>query len=257
MTLAKKVYLVAGVGPGLGTALVSRLASEGASVTAVARSSKALEPLTRHARSRGWAVSGRTADLLEQGDVDRTVRDALSEFGTLDGLSINLGHWLGGETLLHRMSDAEWAGGIRENLDSVFRIARATLPHLIERGSGSVVLVSAAPAIRWAGSASYDAAKGGLADLVTKLARDYRPTGVRVNAVLPGSMSHELASLDPPPMDRPVPLTNERRETSPWEVASAIRFLLSDESRWVTGTLLVVDGGLSTGGLEPGRHPPA
>jgi NAD(P)-dependent dehydrogenase (short-subunit alcohol dehydrogenase family) len=152
------------------------------------------------------------------------------------------------------MSDDEWSLGIRDNLEPVFRVARATLPHLIERGSGSVVMVSAAPGVRAAGSASYCAAKGGLADLVPKLGRDYRATGVRINAVLPGSMPNQLDALDPPPADRPIPLTN-RPATSPWEVARAVRYLLSDESRWVTGTLLVVDGGLSTGGGESGTAP--
>ncbi len=251
MGFAKKVILVAGVGPGLGTAVVNLLASEGATVVAVARSSKALDPIQAHARTRGWTVAARTADLLDQADVDRTVRSVLDEFGRIDAVSINVGHWVQGETLLHRMSDEEWSSAIRDNLEPVFRLARATLPYLIAQGGGSLVLVSAAPGVRWAGSAAYCAAKGGLADLVPKLARDYRSTWVRVNAVLPGSMSHDLGQLDPPPVERAIPLTDETA-TSPWEVARAIRYLLSEESRWVTGSLLLVDGGLSTGGAEPG-----
>lgn len=250
MGVANKVILVAGVGGGLGTAVVNLLASEGATVVGVARSSKALDPIQTHARTRGWSVSTRIADLLDQGDVDRTVRSVLEEFGRIDAVSVNVGHWVGGETLLHRMSDEEWSTAIRDNLDPVFRLARATLPHLIERGHGSVVLVSASRAVRWDGSAAYCAAKGGLADLVPKLARDYRSTGVRINAVLPGSMPGHLDQLDPPPADQPIPLT-DRTATSPWEVARAVRYLLSDESRWVTGSLLLVDGGISTGGAEP------
>jgi len=112
-----------------------------------------------------------------------------------------------------------------------------------------LVLVSAAPAVRLAASASYCAAKAGLADLVSKLAHDYRAYGIRVNAVLPGSMSNRLESLDPPLADRPLPLTEETK-TSPWEVARGIRYFVSDESRWVTGTLLTVDGGATSGGDE-------
>ena len=254
MGLQKKVLLVAGVGGGLGTAVVNTLAVEGATVIGVARTPKALERIQIHARTRGWNFSPRTADLLDQADVDRMVRSVLDEFGHLDGVSINVGHWVGGETLLHRMSENEWTAGIRDNTEPIYRVARATLPHLIERGGGSVVLVSAAPGVRWAGSASYCAAKGGLADLVPKLARDYRPLGVRINAVLPGSMANEVEELDPPPTDRPIPLT-DTTATSPWEVARAIRYLLSDESRWVTGSLVLVDGGLTTGGAESGPRP--
>lgn len=250
MTLAGKIVVVAGVGAGLGTAVVSVLASEGATVIAVARTSKALAPVEAHASTRGWKVSARTADLLDSAQVEQLVAGIVAEFGRIDGVSLNVGHWLGGETLLHRLSEEEWSGALRDNLDPVYRVGRAVLPRLIERGGGALVVVSAAPAVRLAGSASYCAAKGGLAVLVPKLAHDYRSTGVRINAVLPGSMSNRLDSLDPPLPDRPVALTSET-PTSPWEVARAIAYLLSDESRWVTGTLLTVDGGATSGGAEP------
>jgi A-factor type gamma-butyrolactone 1'-reductase (1S-forming) len=249
MTQAQKVYLVAGVGAGLGTAVVSLLASGGATAIGVARTSKALDPIEKHARARGWSVGSRTADLLERADVDRMVLSVLEEYGHVDGVSINAGRWVGGESLIHRMSDSEWNDAMRLNTEPIYRVARALFPHFLEQGHGSVVLVSAAPAVRWAGSAAYCTAKGGIVDLVPKLARDYRPHGIRVNGVLPGSMANDVGSLDPPAADQPVTLTNTRL-TSPWEVARAIQFLLTDESRWTTGSLLVVDGGLSTGGKE-------
>jgi NAD(P)-dependent dehydrogenase (short-subunit alcohol dehydrogenase family) len=249
--MSGRVVLVAGVGGGLGTAVVSLLASEGTTVAAVARSSKALAPIEAHARNRGWKVSAHIADVFDSGQVERTVAGVVAEHGRIDGVSVNVGHWIPGETLLHRLSEAEWVGGIRDNLDPVYRIGRAVLPRFLEQGAGSLVLVSAAPAVRLAGSASYAAAKGGLAALVPKLAHDYRPSGIRINAVLPGSMPNQLASLDPPAADRPIALT-DRADTSPWEVARAIRYLLSEESRWVTGTCLTVDGGATSGG-DPSR----
>src|SRR5271170_3270965 len=117
MGLSKKVVLVAGVGGGLGTAVVNTLLADGATVIGIARTSKALERIQTYARSRDWSFSARTADLLNQTEVDRTVRSALDEFGHLDGVSINVGHWLGGETLLHRMSDEEWTAAIRDNTE--------------------------------------------------------------------------------------------------------------------------------------------
>jgi meso-butanediol dehydrogenase / (S,S)-butanediol dehydrogenase / diacetyl reductase len=250
MALDGKVVLVAGVGGGLGSAVVSVLASDGATVVAVARSSHALAPLETHARMRGWKVATRTADIFDPAQVERLVDGVVREFGQIDAVSVNVGHWIPGETLLHRLSEQEWSLGLRENLDPVYRIGKAVLPRFIERGAGTMVVVSAAPAVRLAASASYCAAKGGLAELVPKLAHDYRASGVRINAVLPGSMSNHLDSLDPPTPGRPIPLT-DRAETSPWEVASAIRYLISDESRWVTGSLLTVDGGATSGGAEP------
>jgi NAD(P)-dependent dehydrogenase (short-subunit alcohol dehydrogenase family) len=254
MGVSGKILLVAGVGPGLGTAVVNQLASDGATVVAVARSEKALGPIEAHARARKWKVTGRTVDVLDPAQVARVVADVVTEFGRIDGVSINAGHWLPGETLLHRLSEEEWSGAIQQNLYPIYRVGKAVIPHFLERHEGSIVAVSAAPAIRFVGSASYCAAKAGVAELVPKLARDYRSSGIRVNGVLPGSMANHLDHLDPPSDGSPVPL-REETPTSPWEVARAIRYFLSDDSRWVTGALLTVDGGLSTGGEESPAAP--
>lgn len=249
-SLDGKVVLVAGVGTGLGTATVSLLASEGARVVAVAREASALAPIEQHARTRGWKVEARTADMFSASDVESVVKGAIRDFHGLDAVSIHVGHWVPGETLLHRMTPAQWSSAIHDNLEAIYLIGRATIPHFVDRGQGSVVLVSATLAVRWAGSAAYCAAKGGIVDLVGKLARDYRPNGIRFNAVLPGSMG-KIDGFDPPDPHAPVPLA-DRTETSAWEVARAIRYFVSDESRWVTGATLSVDGGASTFGVEPG-----
>jgi NAD(P)-dependent dehydrogenase (short-subunit alcohol dehydrogenase family) len=252
-SMADRVVLVAGVGTGLGSAVVSLLASEGATVVAVARTPGAVEPLADHAQKRGWKVRACTANVDEPAAVEKLVRSTLAEFGRIDALSINVGHWFGGETPLHKMTPADWSAGIRDNLDPTYQLGRAVIPHMLERHRGNIVLVSAALPVRWAGSAAYCAGKAGVADLVSKLARDYRESGLRFNGVLPGSMTRELPSLDPPAADAPVPLTDQTA-TSAWEVARAICYLLSDGSRWVTGSLLTVDGGASTGAPEPGRR---
>lgn len=87
-------------------------------------------------------------------------------------------------------------------------------------------------------------------DLTQKLAADYRPYGIRFNAVLPGNMESQLDALDPPLDVPPIPLRNNAGVDA-WQVARAIRYLLLDEGEWVTGALLTVDGGQSTGGSEP------
>ncbi len=127
------------------------------------------------------------------------------------------------------------------------------LPHFLERKQGVLVLVSAAERVGLVGAASYCLAKGGMLSLTKKLATDYRSQGIRVNAVLPGNMSKEVEPLEPPPA-RNRPRLSDRIPTSSWEVARAIRYLLSEEAAWITGALLTVDGGFS---IHAGEEPSA
>jgi 3-oxoacyl-[acyl-carrier protein] reductase len=245
-----KVVLVAGVGPGLGSAVVSLLAATGATVVGLARTPRALEPLATQAKKQGWSFRGATADMRVQSEVNAVVEGVWKEFGRLDGVSVNVGHWIQGDTLLHLTTEEEWTSGLSDNLDAIHRVGRATLPRMIEQGHGSIVLVSAAQGVRRAGNPSYCVAKSGILDLTQKLAGDYRRFGIRFNAVLPGNMERTLGSPDPPAGGSPIPLRNNAGVDA-WQVAHAIRYLLLDDGEWVTGALITVDGGLSTGGTEP------
>ncbi len=249
MGMEPKVYLVTGVGSGLGSAVVGQLASRGAEVVAAARSKEQLEKLGAHAQRRGWKLTTFQGDLAAPGVAEQLVETLNRQGGRLDGASLQTGRWIAGDTLLHRTTDAEWTDGIRSNLEAVFRTARAVLPRFQAQGHGALVLVSATERVRLSGNASYDTAKGGLIDLTRKLARDYRPDGIRVNAVLPGTMEHELPSFDPPTPDGPLKLRNAVG-VGAWEVARTIGFLLGDESRWITGAAIPIDGGYSLHGRE-------
>ena len=244
-----KVVMVAGVGSGLGTAVVHTLASAGATTLAVARGETAITKLEEIARAQGWKFQGYNADLGRSSDVGTLFEKVTREFGALDGLSVNAGHWVDGSPLLHQSKDEEWTKGLSENLDPLFFLCRAALPPMIARGRGAVVLVAATDRVRVAGTPSYDAAKGAIVELTTKLAHDYRASGIRFNAVLPGTMEHEVDLSAPPTMGGPFAL-RDRSVLGAWEVAHSIAYLLSEEARWVSGSTLRVDGGYSTHGKE-------
>jgi NAD(P)-dependent dehydrogenase (short-subunit alcohol dehydrogenase family) len=230
---------------------VALLAASGSPVAAIARRSTSLDALTALGRRRGWTIVGVTADLGKAADAERGVQEATRQIGAIDTLVVSAGHWVEGKALLHELDEPAWTTGLADNLDPVFYACRAVLPGMVERRRGSVVLVTAAERIRHAGTASYCAAKGAVVDLTGKLAHDYRPFGIRVNAVLAGTMEHELDIEHPPDPAEPLAL-RDKSGAGAWEVARTIRHLAGQEGRWISGALVTVDGGHSTRGREPG-----
>jgi NAD(P)-dependent dehydrogenase (short-subunit alcohol dehydrogenase family) len=192
-----------------------------------------------------------TADVADEGDVDRVVDDVLGRFGRIDVLVNNAG--ISGVGDLTETTPAQWDEVMRVNTRSVFLMSRAVVPGMLERRSGSVVNVASAIAeTGLARRISYAASKGAVLALTRSLQVDCAPYGVRVNAVLPGTIhtpfvDRYLAAsyADPEEGLRAIRARQLTGELGlPADVAHAILFLASDESRFVLGTGLSVDGGL-------------
>lgn len=187
------------------------------------------------------------ADLRDAGAPEAVIEAAITELGTVDGLVHAAGTVRRGEDI-RESTDAEIAAFLDENLGVPLRVARAVLRPMMAAGTGSVVLVGSQLAhISVPGYASYSAAKGGITALARALAVDAGPSGVRVNALAPGVVKTPLAYVNRPDFDDQIEAIAARhplrRIGAPDDMAGPAVFLLSEQSAWMTGQTLIVDGG--------------
>jgi len=235
-SLAGRTALVTGGSRGIGRAIAAELARAGASVIVGYRSG-AEEAEAVAAEIGGRAVQ---ADVSNADEARRLVEEA----GDLDILVNNAGITRDG--LLMRMSDEDWHAVLETNLGGVFHTCRAASRGMLKRRSGSIVNISSVVGVHGnPGQTNYAAAKAGIIGFTKSLARELGNRGVRANVVAPGYISTRLTEELPEEL-KELMLQNTPlgRFGAPEDVAGAVRFLCSDEASFITGEVLLVDGGL-------------
>ena len=254
-----KVAIVTGAGCvgegwGNGRAIAVRLAEEGARVFAVDRDLERLEETLSRAGEARNAIVPHACNVTSAADVSAMVQACLQRFGSVDVLVNNVGGSAAGGPV--EMSEEVWDAQVDVNLKSVFLTCKHVLPAMIERRSGSIVNIASTSGLRWTGSAqvAYAATKAGLIQLSRVVAVQHAPHGIRVNTVVPGQLHTPMvetrlakqrtggdvdALLAQRQKRIPLGFMGDGRDT-----AAAVLFLASDEARFVTGTELVVDGGM-------------
>jgi 3-oxoacyl-[acyl-carrier protein] reductase len=239
-SLEGKVALVTGGSRGIGAAISRELGGAGARVAVNYRSGK--EPAEEIASEIGGiALAANVGDPAEAKELIERVE---SELGDIDVLVNNAG--ITRDTLIARMSDQEWEEVIETNLRGTFNTCRAVARKMLKRRSGAIVNLTSVVGIHGnPGQANYAASKAGIIGLTKALARELGSRGVRANAVAPGYISTELTDVLSEEI-RGAILANTPmgRLGSPEDVAAAVRFLCSDEAAFITGDVLLVDGGL-------------
>ena len=238
----KTVLVTAAAGTGIGFATARRCAEEGARVMLSDIHERRLrEAAAEIGKACGEVPASRICDVTREEDVRALVEDAITSLGHIDVLVNNAG--LGGFAKLVDMTDEQWHKVLDVTLHGTFRMTRAVLPHMIARGSGSIV--NNASVLGWRaqeGQAHYAAAKAGVMALTRSAAMEAAAAGVRVNAVSPSLAMHEFLSKVTPPglLEELTAREAFGRAAEPWEVANVIVFLASDYASYMTGEVVAV-----------------
>lgn len=244
---AGKVVLVTGASSGLGAACASLFAAQGARVWAVARDEARLGQVAQEAV--GGEIHPHAADLADADACAAAVATCVDEMGRLDVVVNNAGRH--DFRITTDVTPQQWSHDLAVNLDSVFFISQAALPHLLASGGNIVNVASVAGVLGEAYSAAYTAAKHGVVGMTKALAVEYARTPVRVNCVCPGGMdtpqAHTIDVPDGADWELIMRVAALRGFMSAEQVAQVVAFVASDEASAVHGSILTVDQGHTAG----------
>ena len=250
MRLSGKHALITGAGRGIGRAIARVFVREGAAVAVADIDANLARDAANELERQGGRAVAIEADVANPASIRAMIESVLSAFGRIDILVNNAG--IGGNTPFLETSIEEWERILRVNLTGAFLVAQAAAREMVKAGGGRVINIASLSGQRGGtGRAAYGAAKAGL-DLLTRvMAVELAEHGINVNSIAPGPIETEMAKFahdaaTRAAYERLVPM---RRYGSPEEIADAALFLASDESRYVHGHTLNVDGGFRAAGL--------
>ncbi|RCS23727.1 SDR family NAD(P)-dependent oxidoreductase [Phyllobacterium salinisoli] len=249
--LKGKIAIVTGASSGIGYATAKLFAQEGACVVVTARRQSALDSLVAEIEAAGGQAAAVAGDVKDEALAKAVVDTAVSRFGGLD-IAFNNAGMVGVTGPIYELSLPQWQEALDTNLTSAFLGAKYQVPAMLARGGGSIIFTSTFVGYTAGlpGMAAYAAGKAGLIGLTQVLATEYGARNIRANAILPGGTDTPMSITNAPGATADTLAFVEnlhalKRMAKPEEIARSVLHLASDASSFITGTALLVDGGVS------------
>jgi 3-oxoacyl-[acyl-carrier protein] reductase len=240
----KRVAIVTGASRGIGEAIAKRLAGDGLHVACLARSLDKLEAVVAAIKDAGGSAEAHACDVSDMPGIASVIEKVAETHGRLDVLVNNAGITRDG--LFLRMSDEDFDAVLNTNLKSAFVATRAAARFIMRSKTGRIINIGSVSGVAGnAGQANYAASKAGLIGMSKSIAKELAGKGVTVNVVAPGFIVTDMTEVLPPQVkDKVLPLIPLKRFGEAREIASAVAFLASADASYITGQVLVVDGGM-------------
>jgi NAD(P)-dependent dehydrogenase (short-subunit alcohol dehydrogenase family) len=249
MKMKGKVAIVTGAGGGVGRAISKRLVSEGCKVVLLGRDRARLQKAASEVGDKNNTMTV-MADITKEAEVLSAIEQTISSFDKVDILVNNAG-MINDPVPFHEMTDDQWDNLVDTNLVGTFRMTKAAIPVMMKNGGGNIVNVSSVLGIRAIPKVPltvYGVTKAGVIMFTKSIAVEYGQYGVRCNCVCPSTIKSSI--IEPYLQDENAKKVLEsgfplRKIGEPEDIAGAVAYLCSDDAKWVTGTVMMIDGGVS------------
>ena len=242
--LSEKICLVTGATRGIGQAIAAQLGSQGATVIGTATSEAGVKLISEHLKNAGIAGEGMVLNVADGDSVDGVLAAITEKYGAINVLVNNAG--ITRDNLMMRMKEEEWDDIMTTNLKSVYRLSKGVLRGMMKARTGRIINITSVVGVSGnAGQANYSAAKAGVIGFTKSLAQEIASRGVTVNAIAPGFINTDMTkALNEDQVAKMTANIPASRLGEPADIAAASVFLASDESAYVTGTTMHVNGGM-------------